>query len=817
MDFEFDAPQYFDFFNADAYEKEYNDTWFDQHTEDNEDLSVKESSTTTCPKKPRRSHQPSTATNKPQRIPVKSSAALHDENNAEIKDADILSGDSSRTPLVDVQIQQNNERKESSSPKKKPRLSNEKLFKQENVDTSPAANTRSKTRSSAEGSSNPVEVCPGRGCQQQFPDLLNCLSNFQSPTETMSTAQKSPRKSPKKTVRSPKKVMRSPYKAPKESPRRRNLSASNSLAKHSSLGNLVKSGTSIKRSASNASEKKTPTLKRVGSASNLKGKTTEEMELEKIQNLKKEADKTRKQAQDSYKKAMKSGGYMRVRSNTPATLPEGFHFQTDCRLKNANGQDKDLKVKEFTKSLRDALPQQQATKSQSHGLTKTQPFKLSTSKSAVQVQKYQSAAEKIAAFHKQTPDRFRTRPRGGRSASNIMDGAKRDPSPGHLTVPKTPTFATRERSRPVHALTREEKEKMEFEEHQRQQFKAHPVNQKILEKGSTLSKVQAKPATVPEEFNLHHKRAMGDDELQMRPKEEEEKYEFHAKPVNPKILKGPVGVKPISQQPTTVPQSPAFALKNRVRIPVEVPQVEQPKNVSKSNSVPYPGVPFRPRLEHHYTVPEPFSVEERSKRMLTRREQKIQQIIDEEKKAREFHAQDYKEKADVVLPPKQERPPTCPEPFQLSADQRGQFYKEEFFTKQVEEERRQAKKASEFKARPNHVTHKDPFQPQKSNKPLTEINDFALNTDVRANQRDAFEKHVKEKEAEMASLRREREERKEREEKEEVAKMRQEAVHKSQGIKKYKSVTVKPSDKPLTNAHSPCFSQRTRRPNNSDL
>ena len=30
MDYEFDAPQYFDFGNADAYEKVYNDTWFDQ-------------------------------------------------------------------------------------------------------------------------------------------------------------------------------------------------------------------------------------------------------------------------------------------------------------------------------------------------------------------------------------------------------------------------------------------------------------------------------------------------------------------------------------------------------------------------------------------------------------------------------------------------------------------------------------------------------------------------------------------------------------------------------------------------------------------
>ena len=33
------------------------------------------------------------------------------------------------------------------------------------------------------------------------------------------------------------------------------------------------------------------------------------------------------------------------------------------------------------------------------------------------------------------------------------------------------------------------------------------------------------------------------------------------------------GVKPVQQLPTTVPKSPAFALKNRVRIPVEVPQV----------------------------------------------------------------------------------------------------------------------------------------------------------------------------------------------------------------------------------------------------
>lgn len=36
-----------------------------------------------------------------------------------------------------------------------------------------------------------------------------------------------------------------------------------------------------------------------------------------------------------------------------------------------------------------------------------------------------------------------------------------------LTLPKTPNLTTRGRSRPVHALTTEEKEMLEFEEHQK--------------------------------------------------------------------------------------------------------------------------------------------------------------------------------------------------------------------------------------------------------------------------------------------------------------------------------------------------------------
>lgn len=846
MDYEFDAPQFFDFAKPEQYEHVYDDTWFDRHLEDDLPVEEENAPTSSNSRKARRSHQSGAIPNKPLRVLKQTAPVPQDESGVFLEEpGSRSSGESSslkpsqRAPLTDKQNQLN---ADSSSPKKKQRLSTEsQQIKEEIADTSPAANTRSRTRASCEGKSSPSISLQNDHIHQSVNlNIEKPISDEQCNVESLTS--KSPqsnsvvssemnlRKSPRKVVRSPRKAMKSPYKAPKDcgSPIKRNLNTASSLLKNS-VGQIFKSGKALKRSASNASSKKpvsemkkmgsTPNLKKMGSTPNLKAKTTEQMELEKIQDMKKELAKTKKQSKDSYKKAMTSTGYMPVRSNAPVTLPEGFHFQTDRRLKNQSQNPKDSTAKDFTKCLRDALPHsnQQAPKLMS---TRPQPFKLSTSKSAAQIEKYQSAAEKIAAFHKQTPERFRTHPRGGRpitrsgSFSKTASGGKRDPSPG-LTVAKTPNFATRGRSRPVHAPTREEKEQMEFEEHQKQQFKAHPINHKILEKGPSLSKVPAKAVTVPEEFNLHHKLALSEEDLRSKA-EEEEKYEFHAKPVNPKIMKGPVGVKPINPLPITVPQSPAFALKNRIRIPVEVPQAEQPKATGKGSTVLYPGVPFRPRLEHHHTVPEPFTVEERSKQMLTRKEQKIQQILEEEKQAREFHAQEFKEKPDV-LPPKVEKAPTCPEPFHLSADERGQRYKEEFFSKQVEEEQRQAKKAAEFKARPNNVTHKDPFQPQKSNKPLTEISDFALNTDVRAGQRDAFEKFKKEKEAEIAGIRREREERIEQQNKEEVAKMRQEAVHKAQGVKKYKPVTVKPSDKPLTDAHSPCFSQRTRRHNISDV
>ena len=59
---------------------------------------------------------------------------------------------------------------------------------------------------------------------------------------------------------------------------------------------------------------------------------------------------------------------------------------------------------------------------------------------------------------------------------------------------------------------------------------------------------------------------------------------------------------------------------------------EEPQRILRANRVPHEGLPFRPKVDHKHTVPEPFQVEERSKEMMTRRQQKIQQVLEEERK-----------------------------------------------------------------------------------------------------------------------------------------------------------------------------------------
>ena len=65
------------------------------------------------------------------------------------------------------------------------------------------------------------------------------------------------------------------------------------------------------------------------------------------------------------------------------------------------------------------------------------------------------------------------------------------------------------------------------------------------------------------------------------------------------------------------------------------------------------------------------------------------------------------------------------------------------------------KNQRKFKAQSDDVVHKKPFIPEKSNKPLTDISGFTLNTEKRSEERAEFDMYLKKKEDEVTAQKKE--------------------------------------------------------------
>lgn len=508
------------------------------------------------------------------------------------------------------------------------------------------------------------------------------------------------------------------------------------------------------------------------------------------------------------------------------TRPKEFNFATSGRVKppspapgHAQPQPAD-----FGRSLRSYSATSKETSVT--GPTKPAPFNLTGvgrkrrhsaepgAAGAGQEERYRSQAELIQGFHRNTPDRFRSRPAGG----NSVRSRHRSASPAahtRLTVACTPQLATRGRSRAVDptVLSREEREQQQLEENKQQQFKARAVGETLPR--FKYGEVEKRPCTVPEPFQLATSARLGLNQLPgMQQQEEEEGSRlFTAKPAPRAALAGPVGVPERKQLPVVDPQSPAFVLKSRMaeRKPRAEPEPE-PEPVPRARPVPHRGVPVViPPIKS--TLPEPFSFAERDRMTQQKKEEKIKQLHEEEKKAREFHAKPILKEDVVKIPVAKPAAPTKVEPFKLQIEERvGERLTkwEENMKKELEEQ----KKAALFKASEPKVLHQEPFVPELPPKnPLLEVSNFkGLHSDRRAAEREQFDMKLKQREAEIDGLKRERAERKAREEEEEIARMRKAAVPKANPIRNYKFVDVKPSDRPLTQPESPNL-QAGKRPN----
>ncbi|XP_040187641.1 targeting protein for Xklp2 isoform X2 [Rana temporaria] len=530
-----------------------------------------------------------------------------------------------------------------------------------------------------------------------------------------------------------------------------------------------------------------------------KAKNTEEQELEKVQQLQQELAEALKKNEESLKSAL-AGDLPLKKVPIQATKPVDFHFHTDDRLKrHPNEQATEYKQVDFSAELRKHPPSPAGKLSR----TVVKPFNLSKSNNKRKLEEsateYTSTAEQVMAFQKRTPQRFHLR-----SRLREMEG----PSPvkhqrARVTLPKTPQLQTKQRHRPTTCKSSAEIESEELDKIQQFKFKAQELNPKILEGAHVLPrKPPVKEPTKIVSFNMEIEKR-----IQQREKKEEEEdmFVFHSRPCPTKMLHDVVGVPEKKMLPITMPHSPAFALKNRVRMQAEELK-EEPVPVIKANPMPYFGVPFKPKLVEQKQVEVcPFSFNNRDQHRMEEKEKKLEELRNAEPP--KFKAQPLPYFDHISLPEKKVKEKTQPEPFNLELDKRGET-RHQIWKQQLEEELKQQKEMSTFKARPNTVTHQEPFVPKKESRILTVQEAFELATEKRAKDRQEFEKRQAEQETQRILMA--EEERRCREEKEKLAisKLRQEVVHKAQPIRKFKTVEVKTSDLPLTVPKSPNFSDR---------
>uniref|UniRef100_A0A8B9CUW1 TPX2 microtubule nucleation factor n=1 Tax=Anser brachyrhynchus TaxID=132585 RepID=A0A8B9CUW1_9AVES len=555
----------------------------------------------------------------------------------------------------------------------------------------------------------------------------------------------------------------------------------------------------------------TPTmLKRTNLAGKLK--STEEQELEKMQQLQREVMELRKKNEESLKAAIAGAGQPVKRTVGQVTKPVDFHFCTDSRIKQHGESQPENEYKEvdFAAVLRKHPPSPVRLPK---GPTIPKPFNLSQGnkrKLEETTSEYVSLAEQVEAFQKRTPSRYHLRSR--KSDEGPVSGK---PVKARLTNPKTPLLQTKHRFRPVTCKSAVELEAEEIEKIQQYKFKARELDHKILEGGPVLpKKPPAKELTQPVGFDLEIEKRI--QERESKKQQEEEHFEFHSRPCPTKILEDVVGVPEKKVLPVTVPKSPVFALKSRTRTSSRDEEKEKEVvPVIKANPMPHYGVPFKPKMpEQRHVEVCPFSFDSRDRERLIQKEKKIEELQKEE--VPKFKALPLPYFDRVKLPEKKVKTPTQPEPFHLQIDERGAA-KLQSWKQQLKEDLKRQKEAACFKARPNVVVHQEPFVPKKENKPVSESlsgsvvpESFELATEKRAKERQEFEKRLANIEARRERLQEEARQREEEREKEEVAKLRQELVHKANPIRRYRNVEVKASDQPLTMPKSPNFSDRFR-------
>ncbi|KAJ2837382.1 hypothetical protein FBU31_001155 [Coemansia sp. 'formosensis'] len=262
----------------------------------------------------------------------------------------------------------------------------------------------------------------------------------------------------------------------------------------------------------------------------------------------------------------------------------------------------------------------------------------------------------------------------------------------------------------------------------------------------------------------------------------------------------------------TMPMTPQFAKPKRVRREVTETAVEaaldakpvaKPKTNLAAPTLPHFSPPKR-------TVPQPFTFRSDAvaERHLLKLREDIAKLKAEEEVLRQFRANPLPE-FPTPKRPKRQAVELHVSPFHLQTDTRGDAYQRQL-RERLEELERRKRERMEFRARPIPPSIDQPFVPQPSAIPLTAIEEILLRTELRSEERRAYDEDRMERERIREDVLTRKRLEEERREEEEIKRLRKILVHKAQPVRHYKQLVIKPSDRPLTVPKTPQWNVRSR-------
>ncbi|XP_069099470.1 targeting protein for Xklp2-B-like [Pleurodeles waltl] len=475
-----------------------------------------------------------------------------------------------------------------------------------------------------------------------------------------------------------------------------------------------------------------------------KTKSTEERQLETMQQLQQEvAEQCRKNA-ESFRGAILGSGQPVTRTIFPITKPVEFHFHTTTWLKRhpVSKSTDEFKEMDFPALLRSASCPARLPKG---GCTIPKPFKFSKQNKRKLAEeegpgKFVSMAEQVEAFFKRTPLRFRQRSR-----------LQQNMGPSHVECKKvkstnrnSPHFGTKLCNQVTCKSTPEPETDSQKQMLQKYKCQAQELHARPLHEGRIHSKKQSvKDLPDPIGFDLEHKKRTQEQRAK-REKPGQEKGAFLARSCPTKMLMGVVGVPERPCLSNTVSKPPDFALKNKDCDHAHLVE-EEKLPVLKPHTMPHHGVPFKPvSLEQRRSKLAPFSFDTRDKELLAKKVKKLEDLRKEDVplfKARLLPAFDK-----VVRPQKKMKATPPPqEPFHLQVDERA-AKKTQQWRQTKEGELKEQTGAAGYNTSPNAVIHAETFAPKDSPNLLGCIvqDPFQLVTERHAKGKEEFEKRIAE-------------------------------------------------------------------------